>query len=238
MTSERLTSIVHIGLHKTGSTSLQEFLGKNRNRLRSLNYDFYSGIYLRDNHVELHAAAMRTDRKSPFKLGARLEVDNQFRDYVRTVVERTVMATNCDNILFSAEGLSYLRFPDEFEGLRRLIPSHSVKVIVYRRALEGYRRSYLVELRKHNIHPTEDCESIAYVNEDSWLWRIEERIDTFRAAFGRQNVIVIDYDKEMAEMGNAIPSFLNVLGLRAEFREGDWRGYALNRSDTSQRVRD
>ena len=59
-------AIVHIGTHRTGTTSLQGFLGAaDRTLLRPQGFRYYSGIHQGAGHVELHMAAMREGRSSP-----------------------------------------------------------------------------------------------------------------------------------------------------------------------------
>ncbi len=79
--------VIHIGIHKTGSTSIQNFLWEHRAVLRELSVDFYFGAYNPRNHVELHAATMRADRSSPFKLARALQVDEAFRNRIRERVK-------------------------------------------------------------------------------------------------------------------------------------------------------
>ena len=55
---------VHIGTHKTGSTSLQRWLFQNKDLLKSKGYQLYEGAYILDNHIELYLAAMRYERDS------------------------------------------------------------------------------------------------------------------------------------------------------------------------------
>jgi hypothetical protein len=53
--------VIHVGLHKTGSTSIQEFLFRHRAALRAQGVDVYSGMHIPSNRVELHTVAMRFD---------------------------------------------------------------------------------------------------------------------------------------------------------------------------------
>lgn len=72
-------SIVHIGTHKTGTTSIQNFLWQRREWLRDHGYAFYQGMHIGDNHAELHASAMRAHRNSPFRHVTKLLCDQPTR---------------------------------------------------------------------------------------------------------------------------------------------------------------
>jgi hypothetical protein len=221
--------IIHVGVHKTGSTSLQAFLGSSRERLFALGISFYRGIYIADNHVELHASAMRADRTSPIKMsGALPAVDETFRKNVRENLREFVSSSESSSYVLSAEGLSYLRYMDEMDRLKSLLPEGNIHIVVYLRNPANFLNSYREEMKKHRLPIHIDKDSFAYVEDDSWLLDFDERIGNFRAAFGSDNVTVLDYDREMHDAGNVIPSFLRVLGVETQFSPQDWSLFRLN----------
>lgn len=216
--------IVHAGIHKTGSTSIQKFLGERRAALREQGIDFYAGSYMPNNHAELHAAAMRTERQSGFKRINRIEVDGAYRDDVRERVRQHVANSPCPTVLFSAEGLSYLRHPDEFDRLKDMLLG-DIEVVLYLREAAGFLASY-----RRMLHVPESFivtrDSFAYVGDDSWLVDYKALVAGFQSAFPVVNVL--DYDRELRQRGNVIPSFLDVIGAR--FRAEEWRGVFVNRT--------
>lgn len=115
--------VIHVGIHKTGSTSIQDFLGTHRTRLRKLNCDFFSGEYLPNNHVELHLAAMNKERASPFKLSRAVAVDEAFQKRINDRVSSYIAESPCHTVIFSAEGLSYLRDEHEMDRLKACVPN-------------------------------------------------------------------------------------------------------------------
>jgi len=222
--------VIHVGIHKTGSTSIQEFLRTHREALRTLNVDFFSGAHLPSNHVELHVAAMRLERASPFKMSAGIVVDEVYRQNVQARVRQYITQSNCRCIVFSAEGLSYLRYEDEMNRLKAMIPTGRIEIIMYLRNAAGFLASYQREMTKHTLPAIIESDSFAYTGKDSWLVDYESRLAGFRNAFGAQNVIALDYDHELRTAGNVIPSFLNVLGVADHFHVQDWSGFFLNRT--------
>jgi GT2 family glycosyltransferase len=173
---------------------------------------------------------MRRERTSPWKLGVGLEVDGTFREAVQQRVHQYIAESHCGCIVFSAEGLSYLRYEDEMNRLRTLIPEGRIEIVVYVREPASFLASYKRELKKHVVPVVIDEDSFAYTGDDSWLSDFDKRIDGFRDAFGGQNVIVIDYDHELRTFGNVIPSFLRVLGVESHFSSADWSSFFLNRT--------
>jgi hypothetical protein len=229
-------SILHIGFHKTGSTSIQHFAGTFRDRLSALGVAFYRGQHLANNHVELHVAAMRPDRITPFKAQQGIAGGDEYRQTVATALENFKASTAQSTALFSAEGLSYLREPAEIAWLRSCL-GEDVVVIACLRNLRDYKVAYRHMLERHGIAPSTDKDSIAYLAEDSWLWRFSERLRPFREQLGSGQVTVIDYDFEMRTHGNIIPAWLRALGLERHFAPDEWEAIFLNRRPTTVAAR-
>jgi hypothetical protein len=228
-TGEHRRFVVHAGTHKTGSKSIQAFLDEFRVKLLEHGVDFYSGLYSSRNHVELHAAAMRVDRPSPFKIRTGFVPDDAFRLRVQARIHDFVTASSCSLCAFSAEGISYLRHPDEMDRLRALFPPGDIRIVIYLRNREQFLKSYSAEMEKHRLASPVDRDSFAYLGADSWLLDYSERVERFRTAFDVANVTIIDYDAEVRRWGNVIPSFLRVLGVEACFSSRDWSRFFLNR---------
>ena len=205
------------------------FLEKFKHKLSLSEIIYYSGSYIKSNHVELHAAAMRADRMSPFKMDTGLAIDESFRARVRERVCQFVALSNCHCHVFSAEGLSYLRHDDEMDRLKSMMPEGSIEIVVYLREPASFMASYRAEMKKHRLPDVIDRDSFAYVADDSWLMDFDNRVARFRNAFGSEKVTVLDYDHEVRETGNVIPSFLRVLGVESLFRPQDWSEFYLNR---------
>jgi hypothetical protein len=223
------TAIVHVGIHKTGTSSIQAFLHANRVRLRDAGLEFYTGRFQPSNHVEVHAAAMRFDRLSPFKARRRVVVDEAFRAETTQRVQHFVRQSTAPRVLFSAEGLSYLRHTDEFERLKAMMPTE-IQVIMYLRERAAFLESYRAEIAKLPISPVASSGgSFADVSDGTWLVDYEDRVERFRQAFGQEKVIVLDYDREMHDSGNVIPSFLRAIGAAHLFDPTDWSGLFLRR---------
>jgi hypothetical protein len=185
-------------------------------------------MYSADNHVELHAAAMRTERMSPFKTKTGLMPDDAFRLRVRERIQTFASRSQGRSIVFSAEGLSYLRYADEMDRLRVLLPDGDIQIVMYRRKKSDFLASYTAEMTKHKVPEPVDRDSFAYIGEDSWLLHFKDRIQRFRVAFQAVNVHVIDYDDEIRRCGNVIPSFLRLLGVEEAFSLKDWSTVFLN----------
>lgn len=224
--------ILHIGLHKTGTTSIQAFLQRNIGTLQTHGLDFYQGMVYPENHVELHAASMRPERQSGYKNRSGLNVDQHYINTVREAVADFVAQSRCNRILFSSEGLSLLRFPDEMHMLKSLLPPGEISIIVYLRNQVDYLRSYAAQLQKNDgtLQLTIDRDSFANCAADSWLAEYGQRLAGFEEAFGKERVTVVDYDQKVMQQQSVLPSFLGFLGLQDQFAAKDWESFFLNQT--------
>jgi hypothetical protein len=227
--TENPTCVVHIGLHKTGTTSIQHFLREKRCRLKKLGFFFYQGLHIDQNHVELHAATMRPDRTSTFRIKSGLVFDDVYLKLTSERVDAFLSQVGSGTAVFSAEGLSLLRYVDEVKKLAAILPA-DVSIIVYLRNRVDYLRSHSNQLSKAGITDITDKASHAYMAADTWMIDYEQRLEAFRTTFGQKNVHVVDYDEACALDGNVIPSFLRQLNLENEFTEKDWRNIRHNQS--------
>lgn len=222
-------NIVHAGLHKTGTTSIQLFAQDHREALRLSGVDVYQGAMIADNHVELHLASIRGERTTPYKLDTGFTADLAFVDATRQRLAAFASRSSGRARLFSNEGISFLRYADEFAALREVLPPGDIAVIIYLRNRDDFRASYRAEMLKHVRLQHVDDQSHAYVADDSWLFDFSTRVDNFRRAFGAANVTTIDYDAAVAQDGSVLPSFLDYLGCRDRFRPADWAPYFANK---------
>lgn len=222
-------SIIHIGFHKTGSTSIQHFLKTNREQLQRYGYEFYSGQHTDQNHVELHAASMRTNRSSTFKARSEIDFDENYFRKTKQRVAEFIKQLSGRSAIFSAEGLSLLRYQDETKRLSSIIPN-TVSIVAYLRNHEDYRRSHAKQLRKAGYYGVTDPESHAYMGLDSWMFDYELRLQSYKETFGPENVHIIDYDLVSGRDGSVIPSFLKLLNLEKSFDEKEWSEIILNKS--------
>lgn len=221
--------ILHIGLHKTGSTSIQSFLQRNRERLSKLGVCFYRGSHIDQNHVELHAATMRDDRSSTFKMKSEIVFDDKYKNNTSDRIRKFLQCVGDDTALFSAEGLSLLRYVDETKRLATMLPAN-VRIAAYQRNPADYLKSHKAQLERAGITGVTDKNSNAYMGADTWLIDYKLRLQAFETTFGKNNIHIVDYDEVCAHDGNVIPSFLRLLELEKEFAPEDWQYLRLNQS--------
>jgi hypothetical protein len=229
--------VLHIGTHKTGSTSLQRYLLDHAGDLARNGIAVFRGEIREANHIELHLAAMRYERDSFAKLGIckNLTCDADYTRHVAEKVQAFVQSRREERIVFTSEDLSWLRYDDEIERLLTILDvgNCEAKVVLYLRNKQDYLRSYTAQIRKvPGRQPSSDPVSCLYVESDTWLTDFDSLAAAYQRGFGADNVIVVDYDHEMKTTGNVIPSFLTALELNAD--ELDYGSYFLNTTNPAE----
>ncbi|MYM63412.1 hypothetical protein [Pseudomaricurvus sp. HS19] len=230
---------LHIGTHKTGSTSLQRWLLEHEPLLQDNGYSFYHGQHIRNNHVELYLAAMRYDRDSFGKQSMDGVIfDEDYTNSTSSRVKRFLEESECQKVLLSTEGLSLLRHQDEIKRLRQILGTNyeSATVIVALRNRADYLNSYRLQLKKKKGRkPSKDYWSALYVEDDTWLTDYDSLLKVYEDEFGKDNIHIIDYDEQMRCRNNIIPAFLEAIGFEKHAEvEAGVNSYADNQTLTSK----
>lgn len=190
------TAILHIGLHKTGSTSFQAALSDNRRQLRRQGVDVYRGAVRADNHVELFRAAVGggLETLSGRTPSGRERAD--LRNMVQGRIADFVDHSPADRLIFTTEALSLLRSVEELQALKSLFPEGMrFRVILVLRDKAEWLASYEKQIRKvPGRVPSDDPASSLYVGPGTWLTDFEGLIAVYRQVFG--DVTVLDYRRE------------------------------------------
>jgi hypothetical protein len=223
--SERV--VLHIGVHKTGTTSIQNWAHQNRDDLRTrLGLDVYSGRIGARNHIEFPLLCMRSDRN----LHARVMHPDSCLPSWQTATRRHVaeqLDSPAPSMFVSAESLSFLRYPDELAALRDLLGPREVRVIVFLRDPQDYLRSYRAHVVKMGYSPSVYPESFNYVEPDTWLVDFDGLIAAYTDAFGADAMTVLSYEDAVAEHGSTIPAVAQAAGLSIATLP-DWQEFWLN----------
>ena len=186
---------LHMGLHKTGTTSIQHFLHHHNHQLIKDNKIFYSGI-LGHNAIELPAVIIK---KSRVDLHIR-SVLNQKKEYKKTYLETQQMIQafctlhHTKNIFISDEALSLIRTQEEINQLTQLfLPDWDIVPILVLREKNEWLTSFKKQF--HHIKESNHPESQAYYKSDSWIFQHKVLVDLLRQNF--KNPIILQYQKNM-----------------------------------------
>jgi hypothetical protein len=227
--------ILHIGVHKTGTTAFQRWAYLNRDELESrFDLHVYRSLFGWNSHIEFPLLCV-----GPF---ANLPMRTRFPDSVLPSWQREARAhieaelsTPARTCLVSAEGLAYLRSPEELASLDDLIGPREKRIVVVVRDKRDFLASYREEMSKHGHKPSKYPDSFAYVEDDTWVARFDDLIAAYSQAFGSDQVSVIQYEEAIAATGSTIPAIAMEAGLSAA-ELPSWDGVWTNASTKRSQV--
>lgn len=222
--------IIHIGTHKTGSTSLQAVLHHNRRQMRRQGIEYYEGTRSKKNHYDLNLAVMRggVETFANFDRAKinQIELYNEVQEKIADQMRRSTAHT----IVFSNEDLSYLRTKQECESLRALFTEQDIKfkILLVLRNKEDFLRSYKNQLLKDpRRSPSPNKKSGLYVESDTWLLDFDELQRAYRSVFS--DVVTIAYSEQ-----GLLPKLLSEIGFQLELDEQKYKLNASNITDRSK----
>ena len=228
--------ILHIGLEKTGTTSIQHCLAKNRNQLRGLGV-LYPACLGPTNHSRLAAYALTPEKLSvcQFDLGIRpLPSMEKFRSNVLRDLERELHTARYQTLLLSNEHLSSrLHTHDELGCLKSLLDRvcTSIMVMVYLRPQgEIYDASLSTAVKAGSVLP-----EYAFTRPDLNAGHTNLRYDYYALlerwgdVFGEENLLIRRLAPCGVCNGNVVDDFLDTLDLPLILDSRERRNKSLGR---------
>jgi hypothetical protein len=205
--------ILHIGTHKTGSTSIQNYLMHNQEQLRRNGFVFLCGPTGKPNFKEIFHAACAPQRRH---LLALRHPEVLKRMWIKFGLKRFIAKHVRENLglctIISSELLSLLRLPEEIEKLGSLFPATAkFKIILCLREKPDFLESMKRQLRAQDITLSKQQNNSNYVEPDSWLVDYDSILRAFRQLSA--DIQVIDFSREQKNGGNIIVPFMAALGV-------------------------
>jgi len=190
---------IHIGLHKTGSSSLQEWLTHNAARLSTSGVDYVEIGRGRGPTAFAHHALASDSALDPGGLWDRLR--------------QTLDAEPERRVVVSSENFSLLR-PEVIAAIAARIGSHRVQVLVYLRPLESTIPAAYNQVTRYGLNLDDiDRYFVRSVDSPFW-WQPEDGIRAWIDAFGAEQVRVRTLGTEPGCV-DLMPDALATLGLSA-----------------------
>ena len=209
---------LHIGLPKTGTTSIQNYLFQNRNALRkfgihypkpltSVGHHAESLLILREKHPEKvfqwHRDATNFAGKYRGKLSKIIyKIDNEF----------STIDSERRCIVLSSEGIfeSFRTF-DEINLFKTLFSKYTIKVIFYIRRIDKMIDSAIMEhiklyepISKHVINKN------VLFRENEQL-KIPAQLKIWEEVIGKSNIILRPFERTQLKYGDAIKDFMSII---------------------------
>ena len=206
--------VLHIGVEKTGSTSIQVSLSKSRPKLLARGVLYPEAMGER-NHVKAYAYASETgvdEVKSPWGLDDPPAVE-RFRARLKEQLAQEVASTRPKLICVSNEHCSSrLLLTSEIERLAALLRTHcaSIKVIVYlRRQGDALRSAYSTYIKTGGVAPF----GPPGPEEIKRKYDYDAILARWASVFGDENMDVRIFDRSSLVDGDAVADFFTKLGV-------------------------
>ena len=185
---------LHIGTHKTGTTSIQQAIRKNVEKLKELDYLWVEESYLLFKRFNPQG----------------IESVVNFIEKLKSIPQ--------NNLIFSSEGYTG-GFENDInivkqkaEILNKILQGFNVKVIIYLRRQDQLIESlYIQSVQAGNSYIFNE-----YLNDiiDYKYFDWQNLINIFSDHFGSQNIFARPYDKTLFYKNNIIYDFFSVLDLK------------------------
>jgi len=195
--ADRKLIYLHIGWEKTGTSSIQSFLGRNTKWLRrhDMMYPKMGTRFVQ--HLDMYRALASSN---PRRIAGMV---NGVRDLVQRADER--------NIIFSHETLHYCN-PAMFSCM---FDDCDVRVIAYLRRPDLAIISRFVTRIRFGAHPTKSFrKTLRKFGRDvmkfaDYYWQLKN----FALLFGYENIVLRHFDPKTLYEGNSVSDFMHVLGI-------------------------
>lgn len=218
-----MKAFVHVGTEKTGTTTIQHFLGKNRQLLLEDGFLYphspeEEGTFkiVKFGHTKLPAFSMDSGRIEDIQKFLQLtdpEKLSQFRDKLKREIDREVSETNVKTVVFSSEHCSSrLVNKSEIERLYNLLKNffEDIKIIIYIRRQDKFLLStYSTAVRCGRTEAFSlPCQEVIDKRYDYW-----KILKKWESVFGKENIIVRVFEPQQMIEGNLLSDFANILGI-------------------------
>lgn len=191
-------AFLHVGTHKTGTTSIQSFLRANQILLSEQNYKVF--LFKENFHVLAYYLGFGTP--SAFKELSSLclldDFEENFRQFLTSVEQRCIISSE---VFFENSN------NDNLNRLKDVFYDFDVKIIVYIRRQDEYAVSAFKESVRH---PFSVFDINYHLGNADWF----ERIEQFSRIFGEKNVIVRVFESKQLVCQDLICDFCDAIGLK------------------------
>lgn len=205
---------VHIGTHKTGTTSFQSFLWDRRETLREEGVAVCAErtrLGAITNCLNLANSVLRPDLMTPARMTGFCKTPGFWQRSKAVAVMRGMLSDKlAESVILSAEAFCFARQPEELKKVRRLLsfPGTEVIPVVAFRRDEAWRESWHNHIARWEPKFTLPHGEGAGDIRGDWYFD-KDAILGFWNQIGP--VRVVNYEDAMARDGSIIPSLLGAM---------------------------
>ncbi|MEQ9483882.1 sulfotransferase domain-containing protein [Coleofasciculus sp. F4-SAH-05] len=189
------TIYLHIGTHKTGTTTLQKFLSSNRQKLLEKRVLYPSSP---DCH---HKLLQNKGKDKPWGLNL---------DEWKYLIQE-IKSENPEKIVVSSENFCRLYFEDVHK-VKDNLSGYNTKIIVYIRRQDDYFASLYCQAIK-TAHHWDRLKK--HISDNKTYDNYYQMLEPWKQAFGKENLIIRVYEKEQLSDG-LLNDFLKSIHITSE----------------------
>lgn len=204
---------IHIGLHKTATSSIQHTLWQNKELLKD------HGVFFPSNWKRNHGIVMQTMFSSPEFLTKKTEYIYYVKANLNSMrkiasfasenkknIKKEILNTNCNTVVFSGESISMMNKTDLIPMklfLKTMMPLAKITVVIFVREKSAFASSYYQQDIKAGLN------AVIRLHEKLY----QETIEKFSRVFSKENMKVVSFEKSLKHPHGPVGEFLNIIGL-------------------------
>ena len=212
------SAVIHFGTHKTGSTSLQGVLHRQRAELDRRGFHVLKDSLASGGQSwDLATVCIRRELDAPFRQLLPQTLIPSVHEASRQAIREQVLS-DAPVLIGSMECLSLIREPAEVQRLKDLLAPRTVRCVVVRRNARDFLESYGATLTSLGIANGAGLprDSACYVAPGSWVADVDSLVRVLSESLGDEAVEVVDYDEQMSARGDVLPAVWQAIGLPDE----------------------
>jgi|GEM_PF-6907778 len=205
--------VLHIGRHKTGTSSIQETLRENRIRLKSQGLYFPKSYYANHSITFAPLFDSRVEHKfflkETYGLDTVPDIHNKEKKLMKWWIKqfKRFQASNCSHFIISSEDLS-LATEEMIKNLKEFCAPFfdEVIIIAYYRSAQDYYCSYIQEKIRFGsagINATENIESVQM---------FLPTLSLFIKYFGKESICIRRFEQNLLINQNVVVDFFDTIG--------------------------
>jgi len=208
------TIFIHIGLEKTGTTSIQNFLFNNAEQLKQ-KYIFYSTMLDKDQRsLSIYSGQSKYIRGLVSK-DKEIKIKKELPQTIKSIIDK-FEKSNCTNLVFSNEHLSSrLKDTNDLKNLKELFKPYNypIKIVIYVRNQVDLLESLYFEFIKSG-----GKDSLSNWSKDFTFIEIDfnKLLKEWGSVFGNESIIVSLFDRKNLKNGDIIDDFLDLLLVQSD----------------------
>lgn len=201
--------VLHIGMHKTGTSAIQSFLSTNAERHLQKEDTLYVETGRDVSAKGMHAGHHWLAWSCVERYSSRVEDPEAQR--LRKKVRGEIEHTKAKRSVISSEFFWPAR-PEDVEGIQKTLDGVDITVVVFVRNHLDMAKSYYAQAVKQEGY---EKEFKRIIKQKKWCFDYKRVLDTWRDVLGGENIVMELYDKHDDVVGR----FAEVVGLSAQGRK-------------------